>query len=162
MCVSVKEQCSVCGGVTMGMMWRVCVGVQGRRGMERRTHLLLKTSLCRLEPLHLILVLRADPLSERLQLTTCFPVLLKHGCRTNTRSLTQLLNQSRTLTYFYFHSPPPPFYLHFYLLVYLPFYLLLFTPLSSPFLPTPLTFAALPFTILGLSDTSQDAHFSKL
>ena len=103
----------------MGMMWRVCGNVQGRRGMERRTHLLLKTSLGRLEPLHLILILSADPLSECLQLTACLPVLLKLGCRTNTRSFTQLLNQSCTLTYFYFPSP----------------FLLLPSP-HSPFLPT--------------------------
>ena len=68
-------------------MERVYVGVQGRRDMEERTHLLLKASLCRLKSLHLILVLRADPLSECLQLTTCLPVLLKHGCRGGTQGV---------------------------------------------------------------------------
>ena len=140
------------------------------RNMEERTHLLLKASLGRLKSLHLVLILRADPLSECLQLTTCLPVLLKHGCRGGTPEVppssytrgahSPTLAPPPFLPLFPLLPPPNPFLSIFYFLFYLPSH----TPLSS--LPSPPshspTFTALPFTILGLFDTSQDAHFSKL
>ena len=64
--------------------------------------------------------------------------------------------------YFPFYLPPHPFIsISFTSLPVLPS-----PPSPSPPSPSPPshspTFTALPFTILGLFDTSQDAHFSKL